>query len=172
MQKLRFLAVFWLPVSGLEAQVLNEIMFHPREESAPGVEDKRQEWIELYNENADPVDLSGYTFTRGISFTFPAGTYLEGRSYLVVCANEAAVRATYGITNTIGNWSGTTALDNSGETITLANVSGRVITTVSYNDRNRWPAGADGTGHTLALITPFSEVDDAQSWALSLTLEG
>src|SRR5262245_43274170 len=106
MQKIRLLAVSWLLGSGLDAQIINEIMYHPREESAPGVEDKRLEWIELYNPDADPVDLSGYTFTRGISFTFPLGTFLEGRSFLVVCANENAVRAKYGITNTIGNWNG------------------------------------------------------------------
>src|SRR6186997_678989 len=99
MQKFRVLAIFCLPVSGLEAQLINEIMFHPREESAPLVEDKRHEWIELYNETADPVDLSGFTFPRGISFAFPGGPFLAGRSYLVVCANEAAVRAKYGITN-------------------------------------------------------------------------
>src|ERR1041384_4526436 len=135
----------------LPALVINEVMYHPREETSPGVEDKRLEWIELYNENADPEDLSGYSFTKGVDFTFPPGPCLPGRSYLVVCANQAAVRAKYGITNTIGDWSASSALGDSGDTVSLANGAGLVLAKVSYNDRGRWPGPADGTGHSLAL---------------------
>ncbi len=172
---LRFCALAllsYLPAGDLAAQVISEIMFHPHEESAPGVEDKRFEWIEIYNENADPLDLSDCSFSKGISFTFPPGTFLLGRSYLVVCADEASVRTRYGISNTIGDWSPVTALDNSGERITLANPSGVEMASVSYNDRGRWPAGADGTGHSLALLDPFIENDDPDSWALSQAIGG
>ncbi len=162
----------FLPAGDLAAQVISEVMYHPRDESAPGVEDKRYEWVEIYNENADPLDLSDCSFSKGISFTFPPGTFLLGRSYLVVCADESAVRARYGITNTAGNWSGVTALDNSGETIALVNPSGVEMASISYNDRGRWPAGADGTGHSLALLDPFLENDDPDSWALSQALGG
>ena len=44
------------------------------------------EWIEIYNEDPTVVNLSGYRFTDGVVFEFPPDTYLEGRSYLVVCA--------------------------------------------------------------------------------------
>ncbi|MGH9360658.1 MAG: lamin tail domain-containing protein, partial [Thermoanaerobaculia bacterium] len=108
-----------LAAPGLRAQVINEIMYHPREEIAPGTEDKRFEWIEIYNPDPDPVDLSGYRL-GGVAFTFLAGEFLRGRSYLVVCADEASVQSKYdlGAEVTVGNWIDS-ALDNSGERITL-----------------------------------------------------
>jgi hypothetical protein len=177
------LALAWILTAPLPALVISEVMYHPREET-PGVEDRDQEWIELYNETADPLDLSGYTFTRGIEFAFPQGTFLLGRSYLIVCANQEAVRARYGIMETdsmplvfpprvaIGNWAPETGLDNTGETIALANPAGCEVAKVEYNDRNRWPAGADGTGHSLALLDPYIEPDDPDSWDLSPSLLG
>src|SRR6188768_2038464 len=48
--------------------VFNEIMYHPlTNESA-------LEWIELHNQNAVDVDLSGWRLTQGIDYIFPAGT--------------------------------------------------------------------------------------------------
>src|SRR6185295_17981672 len=110
----------------LPAQVISEIMYHPRE--GAGTEDKRYEWLELYNPDPDPIDLSGYRFTKGINFTFPQGTYLTGRSFLVVCANQAAVQAKYGTTGTIGNGDSNPPLNNGGETIPRGNAPGVVIT--------------------------------------------
>ncbi len=104
------LAVLVLIQSPLPALVISEVMYHP------GGEGQRQrEYIELYNENADPLDLSGFSICNGVNFNFPEGTFLDGKNFLVVCADEDATRAAYGITNTIGNWDG--ALSNSGERI-------------------------------------------------------
>jgi hypothetical protein len=147
------------------ALVITEIMYHSHEPV-----DGPYEFIELYNENLDPLDLSGYSFCNGVSFTFPPGTWIDGRSYLVVCANESVIRAKYGITNTIGNWTG--ALDNSGERLELCNPGGISVINIRYNDRGAWPSGADGTGHSLSLISPFRDPGDPDSWTLSLELGG
>ena len=82
----------------LQAVTISEIMYSPR-----GEFQKRFEFIELYNENPDPLDLSGYAICDGISFVFPEGTWMEGYSFLVVCADQEAIRALYGIDNTVGN---------------------------------------------------------------------
>ena len=69
-----------IPSSGdLQAVTISEIMYSPR-----GEFQKRFEFIELYNENPDPLDLSGYAICDGISFVFPEGTWMEGYSFLVV----------------------------------------------------------------------------------------
>jgi hypothetical protein len=47
--------------------VINEIMYRP----VSG--DERDEYVELYNPSATPVDVGGWSFTDGISFTIPAG---------------------------------------------------------------------------------------------------
>ena len=62
---------------------------------------------------------------------------------LVVCADTAAVRARYGISNVVGNFSG--RLDGSGERIVLANHAGVIVQSVRYRDRGKWPAEPDGT---------------------------
>ena len=52
--------------------------------NAPG-SDAGQEFIEIYNPNEYPVDLSGYRLRIGLSYEneymFPAGTVIESRSY-------------------------------------------------------------------------------------------
>ena len=163
---LLFALLVLFPVSGrLQALTISEVMYH-----SAALEDQGDEFIELYNENIDPVDLSGYSICNGINFVFPRGTYLDGHSYLVICANEAVIRDRYGITNTIGDWIG--SLDNSGERIEICNTGGRIVTELRYNDRGKWPVGADGTGHSLTLKAPFLDVDDADSWRLSRALGG
>ena len=125
---------------GVDALVITEIHYHPR---GAGDLAQRQEYIEIYNEAPGPIDLSGYFFSEGIGFTFPPGTLLAGRQYLVIAADVDLLRAQHGLHNVLGNWSSATALDNGGERITIANRSGAIVTTVDYNDRNRWPAGAE-----------------------------
>ena len=151
--------------ASLRAVTITEIHYHPSlaEEAAAG--NANLEWIEVYNDEATTMNLSGYRFINGIDFVFPPDTYLAGRSYIVVCADEAAVQAKYGITNTIGNFLG--RLDNDGETIELAIYGGGTEVRVSYGDRNQWPQGADGAGHTIALIDPYDPADDNDNWKLS-----
>jgi hypothetical protein len=142
-------------------------MYHSNEP-----EQRRYEFIELYNESIDPLDLSGFWICNGVDFVFPAGTWLDGKSFLVVCADEAVILSKYGLseTLTLGNWLG--ALSNGGERIEICNPGGRTVVEVDFNDGGKWPMGADGTGHTLSLISPFLEVDDPDSWALSEELGG
>src|SRR6185503_20976603 len=56
--------------------VFNEIMYHPAT-NEPGLE-----WVELYNQNAVDVDLSGWRLTGGIDYTFANGTVIRGGGYL------------------------------------------------------------------------------------------
>ena len=93
-----FLAL--LSASAAHALVISEIMYHPA-----GAEPDL-EFIELYNEDPDPLDLSGFMIHDAVDFFFPPETFLDGRSYLVVCANASAIRARYGIENVCGDYWG------------------------------------------------------------------
>ena len=150
-----------LPAPQLLALTITEVLYHP----AAGAENL--EFIELYNETADPVDLTGYYFSRGVDFVFTERTFLGGRQYLVICADAQAVRATYGIENVVGDWNPETMLSNGGETIELMTSSHTIAARVAYNDRGRWPAGADGTGHSLAMLRPHLRPSTSSSWAVS-----
>ncbi len=68
------LTVFSLALSAAysasSAPVINEIMFHP-----PGIdENTAMEWIELHNSEPTAIDLTGAKLTKGVAFSFPAGT--------------------------------------------------------------------------------------------------
>jgi hypothetical protein len=150
----------------LEALVITEVMYNPGETP----DERPFEFIELYNENADPLDLSGFTVCNGVEFVIPDGTWLEGKSFLVICASRTNIQAKYGITNILGDWftnPASPSLSNGGERIEICNPGGRTVVEVQYNDRGKWPSGADGTGHSIEIESPFAEVDDPDSWVLS-----
>src|SRR5205085_6407015 len=84
--------------------VINEIMF----QRAGIPENTAAEFIELYNPDANPVDLSGWKFTAGVTFTIAGGTTIPAGGYLVVAANLPTFQAAYpGVTNVVGGWLGT-----------------------------------------------------------------
>ncbi len=155
-------AFVWSAVMTSEGVMISEIMYHPTAEN-----EASYEWIELYNDYAVPLDIGGWSFSRGITFQFPRGVIMQGKSYLVVCADKAAMEAMYGIPSgkLMGPFQG--RLDNGGEEVALADRMGAVMAHVDYKDRDPWPAAADGAGHSLALINTDLENDESESWALS-----
>ena len=75
------------PVNGILTIAISEVMYNP-----PGTAGALEEFVEIYNFGDAAVDLTGWAFTKGVDFTFPAGTLIPGRSYLAVPANSAAPR--------------------------------------------------------------------------------
>src|SRR6476620_11114577 len=58
--------------------VINEIMYHPPEDK------ESLQYIELFNRGQATVDLSNWSFAKGITYSFPANTKLEPGGFLVV----------------------------------------------------------------------------------------
>src|SRR5207253_3003289 len=83
MKKL-LLPAFILPVylaTSLEADtvlVFNEIMYHP------ATNEPALEWVELKNQMAVDVDISGWSIAGGIQYTFPSNSIVRGGAFLVV----------------------------------------------------------------------------------------
>ena len=143
----RFVAFVWAFFASVTLSadlVINEIHYDPPSKTIP------EEFIELFNPSPEPLDLAGYSFSSGIDFTFVGNqVWLEGHSYLVVCADPATILGSHSVDVDllVGPWNPETALDNGGETIELVEPSGVVVARVRYNDRGKWPVAADGTGH-------------------------
>src|SRR5436190_14026447 len=116
--------------------VLNEIMYHPAA-SEPALE-----WVELHNQMAVDMDLSGWSLQGGIGFDFPPGTVLAGDGYLVVATDPAALQAASGYAGALGPLVG--RLDNGGETLELRNNNDRLMDSITYSDQGDWPVGPDG----------------------------
>ena len=124
----------------LRAEVLiNEIMYHPPPEVP---EDPQKEWIELCNTGTNAVNLSGWQFTKGITFDF-TNTVIPANGYLVVAANAAVFATNYpGVTNVVGDWTG--KLNNNGETIELTDNLGGKADSVSYFSEGDWALHRQG----------------------------
>ena len=139
--------------------VINEIHFDPVDKTSA------EEFIELYNTGAAPVDLGGAYFNAGISFTFPAGTTIAPGGYLVVAQNPTTLQARFGVT-AFGPWVGNLASD--GEKITLKNAAGGTEDEVEYGLGFPWPTVGDAPGYSIELINPAFDNSLAGNWRRSV----
>lgn len=156
--------------------VITEIMYNPLSG------DSDDEFIEIHNDGEQPVDISGWRFTSGINFTFPAGTTINDGASLAVAKNASRLATNYqGLSsaNLIGDYGG--SLANGGERVALAmpdygfttNASGGITTNVfyivmdevTYVDGGRWGRWADGGGSSLELRDAHADNRAAANWA-------
>ena len=139
--------------------VFNEIQYSP----AAG----QTEWIELRNLNGVDVNTAGWRITGGIDFTFPAtgvGSVVPGNGYLLIAATPSQ------LPGSIGPFTG--ALNNSGETLRIRNLNGRIMDEISYEDSGDWPVGADGSGATLTRREDGTARQGPSAWFASASLAG
>jgi hypothetical protein len=140
--------------------IINEVMYHPPFE----MEDLQ--YIELFNRGKDAIDLSKWSFSKGIKYVFPDQTKLNPGDYLVVCRNTKVFAGNYGTEiATVGDFTG--RLSHHGEKLELSDAAGRTIDTVKYSDSDPWPTGPDGRSTSLERINPFAPSRDPANWASS-----
>lgn len=144
--------------------VFNEIMVHLADHGSA------LEWVELHNQLALDVDLSGWALAGGIDFLFPEGTVLPAESYLVVAASPLVFFLHTGVLDALGPFWG--QLSNSGETLTLLSNSGRVMDRVKYKDQDPWPVAPDGSGVSLAKRHEDLAAGDPANWTWSEQVQG
>ncbi len=179
------LATLTLACAASAAPVINEIYFRP-----PGViEPAGEEWLEIRNPDAVAVDVSGWSFSKGVSFTIPAATTIPAGGYLVVAANVAAFNsANPGFAGTvIGGWTGTLA--NGGEQLQLDDALGNKVCDLKYADEGEWAVrgrgdltfghrgwewfcAADGDGKSFELRNPALGIGSGQNWGVSAAAGG
>lgn len=144
--------------------VFNEIMYHPL------TNEPTMEWVELHNQMAVNVDLSGWSLAGGVEFTFAEGTAIPGRGYLVVAIAPAELAPVTGLTNVFGPFGG--RLSNSGEKLELRNNNGRLMDSVKYGVDGDWPVAADGSGVSLAKSDEDAASGSAANWTVSAFVGG
>jgi PKD repeat protein len=138
--------------------VITEIMYNP-----PEVGTDSLEFIELYNNGLQVVNLAGYQFTSGIDFVFPA-IILQPGEFITVAYSSQAMLNTFGVESLQWN---SDALNNSGEPIVLKDNFGYTIDLVYYDDVSPWPTEADEGGPSLVLCDPDSDNALGVNWAVS-----
>ncbi|TWT30469.1 CotH protein [Posidoniimonas corsicana] len=139
----------------LLAVVINEIHYNSDENTS------FEEFIELHNTAATPVDLSGWEFTDGIDYTFEPGAQIPAGGYVVVAQDPATLLAEFGVV-AIGQYEG--GLSNGGERIAISDAGGQLIDEVEYTTSFPWPVAADGEGPSMELINPALDNNLGSNW--------
>jgi hypothetical protein len=147
--------------------VINELMYDPISGN------DADQYIELYNQGTNAVNLAGWQFTAGVTFTFP-GVTIAPNGYLVVAENQTNLFAKYpnlNTGNTVGNYSG--KLSHKGELLELSvpqtlDTNTAILVEedeVTYGTGGRWGEWAGGGGSSLELKDPRANHRLAANWA-------
>lgn len=121
--------------------------------------DPALEWIELHNTLDIDLDASGWALTDGVEYTFPEGTLVPARGYLVVAAAPDQLRAARGI-EALGPYTGRLAAG--GERLALHNNAGRLMDAIDWVPGQRWPDPLED--QTLAKGDPRAASGWGEAW--------
>lgn len=158
-------------VNQLPLVVVSEIHYRPgatsAAEDAAGYGRNDFEFLEITNPGERTLDLTGATFTDGLTFTFGETILAPGESVVLVkdpAAFESRYPDSVGL-NLAGPYRGN--LDNDGETLALEDRDRRPLFSFTYNDAAPWPTSADGDGPSLTLRDATQPPGDPNSWRAS-----
>lgn len=163
---LLFISLFSLTIALHGQIVINEIMYNPPESGNDSLE-----YIEIFNVGDFEVDITGYTLSAGVEYTFP-GYMLSASDYVVIAIDSMALLNNFGVASF--QWK-SGALSNGGEKIRLEDGNGNVIDEVDYMTAGGWPDAADGTageGASIELCDPFSDNNIGVNWQASSASTG
>lgn len=143
--------------------VINEVHYDPEFNTA------LLEFVELYNAGTNAVDISGWRFSAGVTYTFPSNTVLVAHGYAVVAENPTNLFNRYGV-QAYGPFEG--RLSSDGETLRLRDGAGREVDEVDYGVGFPWPVASAGDGGSMELINPALDNNLGGSWRASGQTQG
>jgi len=118
-----FLSVAFFTLNSFKSQaqiVITEIMYNPPESSSDVTE-----YIELFNAGNSTVDLTGYSFSKGVTHTFTGGS-INPNKYFIVTVDTSELDKSYGVGTADAQWSDG-KLSNGGEAIELLDNSSQIV---------------------------------------------
>ena len=137
---------------------INEINYNPASNT------QHSEFIELYNPLAAAVDMSGWQFTKGVTFTFPAGSVIAANGYAVIASDPPTTQGLYGIA-AYGPWLG--GLSGDGDDLVLKDAAGVKVDELIYGITAPWPVPPGGDGPSLELVNPDADSSLGSNWRAS-----
>ena len=137
--------------------VITEIYFN-----SPGVNDS--DYLEIYNNSGDDLNLESYRFTDGIEHVFPS-MILKNGAYLVLTVHKESLKETLDIDAI--QWDAGT-LGNSDQ-IRIVDPMGNLVDQVSYDpfSNPNWPPFAAGTGLAYQLCDVDSDNANPSNWQIT-----
>lgn len=149
--------------------VISEIHYNP---SSMQGNDSEYEFVEVMNPHPFSIDLSGWSLADGVDATFPAGTILPSGGFLLTANDTSTYRDMLGAFVPMIQWTSTSSLHNSGETLRILRPDGSEADEVSYSDTNGWTDEADGLGSSLEWLGGIWDNAQPSSWVGSNALGG
>ncbi|MGB2821047.1 MAG: lamin tail domain-containing protein, partial [Phycisphaerae bacterium] len=155
---------------------VTEIMYNPSLLPPGGAyDDDEFEFIELRNTGTQTLDISGVSFTEGITFSF-AGSGVTGLApgeFVVVAKNLVAFESRYDMAGMklVGGYPDN--LSDGGELIRLEDISDGLIQKFIYDDG--WYPITDGDGFSLTTVDERAARDqwnNADNWQPSMFVHG
>ncbi len=140
------------------AVIINEIHYNPDVKTEPA------KFVEIYNTDTNAVDLSAWSFTSGINYTFPQGATLGGLQFALVGSNPAFLKTKYGA-QAYGPFTGT--LSAQGDKLVLRDAAGTIQNQVAFQLGFPWPTVGDPPGYSIELINPSLDNTLGGSWRAS-----
>lgn len=140
------LGIVSFPMSAFAQVVLTEIMY-----DVEGTDDKR-EWVEVYNDGGEPVDITDWRFSDGTNHTLVISDDKGGQGTLLLAPGSYAIIASdakvflsehSGFTATVIDT--VMSLNNSADTLALLDIEKALRDSVSYTSDQ----GGAGDGKTL-----------------------
>lgn len=163
----------------LAGVVVNEVMFNP---SVALGDDANYEWVEIHNDGATAVDISGWSISDldgSSNCVAPSGTTIPAYGYLVFARDEDSFVSHYGASVPRVAWTGSwgSGLGNDGDQVALRDAAMTTIDQVEYDDTPEWGSDygddntypdMDGDGATLERIAPGGTTQDPENWEASI----
>lgn len=167
--------------------VLNEVMYHPVD-GAGGVDNGRDEFVELHNPTAAAQSLAGWRLKGDSEFVFPAGASLAAGAYALVVTFDpadsvtlAAFRAAYSLSPSVPVFGPyVPKLANSTQSIELGQpgtaINGStpylLVDKMEYRDVAPWPTAPDGSGTSLQRQSVTVIGNTAANWSSAAPTPG
>lgn len=147
--------------------VIDEIMADP----SPQISLPNNEWIELKNVSANPLNLQNWRIGDATSQSGPLPNFiLQPDSFVLICTSgSVAAMQVYGRAISV---TGFPSLDNDGDQLFLKNNTGVTIHAVSYSTSWYQSAVKSDGGWTLEMIDTKSPCAGSNNWKASTDIRG
>ena len=147
--------------------VIDEIMADP----TPQVGLPNNEWLELKNTTASPINLQNWRIGDATGQSGPMPNFtLQPDSFVIVCTGSAVVAmSAFGTTISVTSFP---SLDNAGDQLFLRAANGKTIHAVFYSDTWYQNEVKKDGGWTLEMIDTKSPCAAGNNWRASVNVTG
>ncbi len=141
--------------------LITEIMADP----SPAVALPEAEYLELYNNSAEAIQLLGCKLTDASSQVSLPGFVIQPGEYVIVCSPADSVKFNpFGRVLPVPKLF---ALNNSEDVISIFNADGEIVFKVQYSDRWYGSAAKREGGYSLEMVNTGALCTGSQNWTAS-----